>query len=57
MFGHIAHYNIEGFYSEKFRDKENIQEFERNILQWPCYGDADYTFSDVEKAIQKELKK
>jgi hypothetical protein len=23
-------------------------------MQWPCHGDADYTFSDVERAIQRE---
>ena len=23
-------------------------------MQWPCHGDAGYTFSDVERAIQRE---
>jgi hypothetical protein len=24
-------------------------------MQWPCYGDPGYTFSDVERAIQREV--
>jgi hypothetical protein len=23
-------------------------------MQWPCHGDAGHTFSDVERAIQRE---
>ena len=26
-------------------------------LQWPCWGDPEYTFCDVERAIQQEIRK
>jgi hypothetical protein len=31
--------------------------FLEHILRWPCWGDPDYTFSDVERAIQQEVRK
>lgn len=55
MFGFIAHYNINGFYSEKFSTVERIEEFKTQIREYPCCGDASYTFSDVEKIIQKRI--
>jgi hypothetical protein len=27
----------------------------RHTLRFPCYGDPEYTFSDVERAIQREI--
>ncbi len=39
------------------RDKVRCQSCE--LVQWsdrvPCYGDPEYTFSDVERAIQREI--
>jgi hypothetical protein len=29
--------------------------FLKHTLRFPCYGDPEYTFSDVEKAIQREI--
>jgi hypothetical protein len=29
--------------------------FLEHTLRFPCYGDPEYTFSDVEKAIQREI--
>ena len=29
--------------------------FLKHTLRFPCYGDPDYTFSDVERAIQREI--
>ena len=31
--------------------------FLRHTLAWPCWGDPEYTFSDVERAIQQEIRK
>lgn len=54
-FGHIAHYNRCGFFEEFFVTAEGLQRFADITRQWPCYGDPEYTYSDVERAIQKEL--
>lgn len=52
MFGHIAHYNKAGFYSEKFATLEAREDFWQNIKTWRCYGDPAFTYCDVEKTIQ-----
>jgi hypothetical protein len=31
--------------------------FLRHTLAWPCWGDPEYTFCDVERAIQHEIHK
>ena len=31
--------------------------FLEKTLKWPCWGDPEYTFSDVERAIQQEVCK
>jgi hypothetical protein len=55
-FGHIANYNIDGYYSVFFeRDADKIV-FLDQALHWPCYGDPAYTFCDVERAVQRRLK-
>ena len=57
-FGHIAHYNQEGFW-ETFFDpttKDGIQVFIEQTLSYPCYGDPRYTYSDAEKALQIWLR-
>jgi hypothetical protein len=28
----------------------------RHTLAWPCWGDPEYTFCDVERAIQQEIR-
>lgn len=55
-FGHIAHGDIEGFYSIWFTSHRRRLEFIRKTLRWPCHGDPKFTFSDVEQAIQRVVK-
>jgi hypothetical protein len=55
-FGMIAHYNMGGFYSEYFEDAEGKRRFLQECLNWPCYGSAEFTYSDVEEYLQTWLK-
>jgi hypothetical protein len=54
-FGHIAHYDRIGFYDTWFSNNERRFKFIRHALYQAIYGDADYTFCDVERAIQQWL--
>lgn len=55
-FGHIAHCDIEGFYSTWFtRDRHRLG-FVTKLLRWPCHGDPKFTFSDVEHGIQRAVR-
>jgi hypothetical protein len=54
-FGHIAHYCRSQFYEEWFSSLDAQLRFLKHTLRFPCYGDPEYTFSDVEKAIQREI--
>jgi hypothetical protein len=54
-FGHIAHYNRAQFYDEWFSSLTDQVRFLKHTLRFPCYGDPEYTFSDVERAIQREI--
>lgn len=56
-FGNIAHYNIHGFYSTWFERNEDRLAFLENTLRYPCYGQPEFTYCDVERAIQIELRK
>ncbi len=56
-FGHIAHYDRSTFYSTWFtRDADQIR-FLQYALRWPCWGDPAFTFCDVERALQREIRK
>jgi hypothetical protein len=56
-FGHIAHCDRGTFYETWFtRDQDRLRFLEKT-LKWPCWGDPEYTFSDVERAIQQEVRK
>ena len=56
-FGHIAHCDRGTFYETWFtRDQDRLRFLEKT-LKWPCWGDPEYTFSDVERSIQQELRK
>lgn len=55
-FGHIAHYNIHGFYETWFTCDKDRLEFLKQTLQWPCWGDPAYTYSDVERAIKTQVR-
>ena len=52
---HIANYNRAQFYEEWFSSLSAQVRFLKHTLRFPCYGDPEYTFSDVERAIQREI--
>lgn len=52
-FGHIAHYDRSGFYSTWFSDRAGASEFFDRVAGWVAYGDPEYTYSDVERALQQ----
>jgi hypothetical protein len=56
-FLHIAHYDAAGFYATWFKSDADRLKFLRHTLAWPCWGDPEYTFCDVERAIQQEIRK
>jgi hypothetical protein len=56
-FGHIAHYHRLNFYAHFFTSEQGKMDFIRQTMNFPCYGDPEYTYSDVEKALQKVLRK
>ncbi len=57
MFGHIAEYNISGFYSVWFETDAACLRWTENVtrggLLGLVVGDPAWTWSDVEKAIQR----
>ncbi len=55
-FGHIASYNRAQFYEEWFSSLPAQVRFLEHTLRFPCYGDPEYTFSDVERGIQREIR-
>jgi len=55
-FGFIAHYDQHGFYWHYFDSDAGKRVFLQQILNWPCYGDPEYTYSDVEKHLQGWLR-
>jgi hypothetical protein len=56
-FSHIAHYDAAGFYATWFTTDADRLRFLRHTLSCPCWGDPEYTFCDVELAIQQEIRK
>lgn len=55
-FGHIAHYDLAGFWSEFFTGPEGKVEFLQQAVQHPCYGQPQHTWGDVERAIIHRLR-
>src|SRR5271169_2445 len=55
-FGHIAHFNRGGFWDTFFTSTADKVRFLKLTVQYPCYGDPAWTFSDVEQAVQAWLK-
>jgi len=55
-FGHIAHYNQGGFWAEWFVEVSDQVRFIEHLLRWPCYGDPEFTFGDVERALRQEVR-
>jgi len=56
-FGHIARCDRATFYETWFTTDHDRLRFLEKALKWPCWGDPEYTFSDVERAIQQEVRK
>lgn len=56
MFGHIAHYNREGFYNTWFESTRMQAKWLHNAANWSCPGDPAFTWSDVERDIQSYIK-
>ena len=56
-FGHIAHHNVSQFYDVWFTCDKDRLEFLKQTVSWPCSGDPKFTFSDVEGAIQQEVRR
>jgi hypothetical protein len=56
-FGHIAHYNRNGFYETWFANTDKQMEFLQHTMRYPCYGQPEYTYCDVEEALIYWLEK
>src|SRR5271166_4141389 len=56
-FGHIAHYDVVGFYDHFFLTAKGKLIFLDHCAKWPCHGDPTYTYSDVERAVAARLRK
>ena len=55
-FGHIAHFNRQGFFETFFTTTADKVRFLRMTLAHPCFGDPAFTYSDVERALQSWLR-
>ena len=56
-FGHIAHTNLWGFWEEWFIEEADRVRFIEHLQRWPCYGHPTFTFSDLERALQREVQR
>lgn len=56
-YGHIAHFNQAGFYEEWFTNHADRLRFLEHLLRWPCHGQPKFTFCDVERAVQDEVRR
>jgi hypothetical protein len=54
-FGHIAHFDRDGFYAVWFSSPAKIAEFLDNVVKYPHWGDPQFTYSDVERAFKIEV--
>ncbi len=55
-FGHIAHYDLTGFWTEFFISPDGKVEFLQQAVRHPCHGQPDHTWCDVERAIIRRLR-
>ena len=51
-FFHIAHHDVHGFYETWFDTPSCQVRFIENALDFPCYGQPEFNYCDVEKALQ-----
>lgn len=54
-FGHIAHGDRQGFYDTWFTSDKRCLNFLSHTLRAHCWGQPEFTFCDVERAVQREL--
>lgn len=54
--GHIAHYDLLGFWTEFFTSTRNKVEFLEGMLAWPGYGQPDHTWCDVERLVGRRVR-
>ena len=55
-FGHIAHCDRETFYETWFKTDQDQLRFIKHTLAGLCWPDPKFTFSDVERAVQREIE-
>lgn len=55
-YGMIAHYDSCGFWAEYFTGTEGKITFLQDLLSYPCYGQPDHTYCDVERAVAARLR-
>ncbi len=55
IFGFIAHYDVNGFWTEYFTTFSGKIEFLEQVLEWPRYGDPASSFCDVETEIARRI--
>ena len=55
-YGHIAHCDRETFYETWFDTDQNRLRFIRHTLRGRCWPNPAFTFSDVERAVQREIE-
>jgi hypothetical protein len=55
-FGHIAHYNLDGFYATWFATPQQRHAFMHRLADWTMHGQPDWTFGDVERAVQQAIR-
>jgi hypothetical protein len=51
-FGHIAYYNQGGFWDRFFTSISGKVNFIEKSVNYHCYGFSNFTYSDVERALQ-----
>ena len=54
-FGHIAHFNLQGFYETFFLSPATKVDFLAQTLRWVPMGSPSHTYTDAERAIQAWL--
>lgn len=54
-FGHIAHFDRDGFYATWFSTNARRLDWITHVLDFQPYGDATHTYCDVERAFRAWL--
>ena len=55
-YGHIAHCDRETFYENWFKTDQDRLRFIQHTLRGRCWPNPAFTFSDVERAVQREIE-